>query len=138
MIEALIRTRDGTLPKRKGDIIVAKPAGSAWAAEERRVHQLVEIDDPALEAELLALPEGSRVVAYPYADMTAPDEIGQVAMTVRSRVRVNVDALPADVRDPSKEVSKIRLRADALTVEAHQGDGRSRTASGTTLAVRSR
>ncbi len=61
MLEACIDTfaHPPTSPEQRGDIVVLALAGHPWGVEELGVLQIVQVDDPMLEAELLMMKDAS-------------------------------------------------------------------------------
>jgi hypothetical protein len=71
-----------TFGKMVGDILVAKISPAKWGTEERRLFLITYLDDPALEAQLVAAE--SIVISYPYATYDADWN-----MLLRSEKRVD-------------------------------------------------
>jgi len=117
--------------RRRGDILVAKLAGSPWGYLERSA--VVRWDDPALEAELVAKQnkgEPHPLIAYPYAESESVVRGGRTfrVMVSRSQISVDLEALdPADrarieSRDPS-DLPPLDVPLRTLTREAETRGG---------------
>tara|TARA_R110000803_G_scaffold84964_1_gene151270 strand:+ start:1587 stop:1949 length:363 start_codon:yes stop_codon:yes gene_type:complete len=108
-MDALISIRhNGEVGKKKqGDVLNLKPSGSAWSAEEMKFHLVVDWVDATKEAELDALPEGSKLLTLPYATYDADDSI-----LIRSTKYVHIGIMNnpqlGNVLDRTAHVDKLR------------------------------
>jgi hypothetical protein len=93
MLEALVRTTDGhpdkngNILKRKGDIISVRKAGSVWGDFETKVHQLIELEDDELEAEV----EKYGVINYPYKEYKEVEKNGRQVKEITKMSRIRFD-----------------------------------------------
>jgi len=108
MLEALVRI---SLPptdskiKSQGDIVCVKLAGAVWGTRELKEFQLIKLDDPVLEAQLLAMTdEPSPVITLPYAER---DVKGVV--TVFSSKVLDVSKVKADTKTEWSDTTKDNL-----------------------------
>jgi len=117
------RTQGEVGLKKRGDIIVAKLAGSPWGTEEKG--GVVFLTDAALEAELQAMQDAGQanpVIIHPYAEYErATDILGNpsVVLVNRSKIYVDVDALAArdKTRIESRNVDVAPLAENLLTTK---------------------
>lgn len=133
MLEALIsiRRQGETDLKKRGDILVVKLAGAPWGDEEKKIHQVVEWEEAALEQRLVESQSSDNpipLMVHPYAEfqerqvmdgegkpVTDPDSkeaMTEQVMVSRSSERVDIDALSdavkANVLDVSVEQPMLR------------------------------
>jgi len=108
MLEALVRI---SLPptaskiKSQGDIVCVKLAGAVWGTRELKEFQLIKLDDPVLEARLLAMTdEPSPVITLPYAERDAEGGI-----TVFSSKVLDVSKVKADTKTEWSDTTKDNL-----------------------------
>jgi len=135
MLDALcLKQGDDAGYRKAGDIIIIRTLNSEWTQYETTVHQLVQIDDPAIEAELAQNPQW-RQVSYPYADrdliIVEPDDFDQERNQVQSRVtrisRVRVDFSklpnPDVLTNRTVRTMPFAVPKAALVCEEYRGDG---------------
>jgi len=96
MIEACVDLRNGTNGevgyKKRGDVLVVKLPGSPWGSDCEKIHQIVEWDDPALEAKLLAQQKAGQETPKITSPYTTYDADGNII--TRSTEFMDVDDLP--------------------------------------------
>ena len=67
---ALVDMRDDNKAhKKRGDVICIKKEGEPWGSMETKYFVRIKIDDPDLEAQLLASDDPHPVITYPYGNI---------------------------------------------------------------------
>lgn len=100
MLEALIRITDpsdDSKLKAKGDVVCVKLAGAVWGTQETKRFLRVQMDDAALEAQLIAMAQAGEphpVITLPYRE---DDKDGNIITF--STKKLDIEKLDQPVKD---------------------------------------